>query len=118
LKRIKREREESKVINTKAGHRIWTACNWAVGAWVFGSVGMYQYCQYKRQMEKAGMTRAMEILSKKDMEKKAREARKEKMREERRKAKDQDQDVQLAALAQAKDAKEGGNGGGSWWKPW
>jgi len=81
---------------------------------VFGSVGMYQYCQYRRQMEKEGMTRAMEILNKKDMEKRAREARREKMKEERRKAKDQEQDVQLAALAEAKEA----NGGKSWWKPW
>jgi cytochrome c oxidase assembly protein subunit 20 len=56
----------------------------------------------------------MEILSKKDMEKKAREARREKMREDRRKAKDQEQDAQLAALAEAKEA----NGGKSWWKPW
>lgn len=64
------------------------------------------------------MTRAMEILSKKDMEKKAREARRDKMREERRKAKDQEQDQQFAALAEAKEVKEGGNAGKSWWKPW
>lgn len=79
-----------------------------------GSVGMYQYCQYKRQMEKEGMTRAMEILSKKDMEKKAREARREKIREERRKNKDQEQDAQIAALAEAKQNQ----GGKSWWKVW
>jgi len=84
---------------------------------VFGSLGMYQYCQYKRQMEKEGMTRAMEILSKKDMEKKAREARREKAREERRKQKDQEQDAQFAAFAEAKAAKDGGNGK-SWWKVW
>lgn len=84
---------------------------------MFGSVGMYQYCQYKRQMEKEGMTRAMEILSRKDMEKKAREARKEKAREERRKNKDQEQDAQFAALAEAKQSKEGDNGK-SWWKVW
>lgn len=78
---------------------------------------MYQYCQYKRQMEKEGMTRAMEILSRKDMEKKAREARRDKVREERRKAKESEQDAQFAALAEKKDAKEGGSGK-SWWKPW
>lgn len=108
--------------NTSIFHtaRIWTACNWAVGAWVFGSVGMYQYCQYKRQMEKEGMTRAMEILSRKDMEKKAKEARREKVREDRRKAKESEQDAQFAALAEAKDAKDGsGSGSGkSWWKVW
>lgn len=78
---------------------------------------MYQYCQYKRQMEKEGMTRAMEILSRKDMEKKAREARRDKVREERRKAKEQEQDAQFAALNDAQQAKSGGEGK-SWWKPW
>lgn len=78
---------------------------------------MYQYCQYKRQMEKEGMTRAMEILSRKDMEKKAKEARREKVREERRKAKEQEQDTQFAALKEAQEAKNGGEGK-SWWKPW
>jgi cytochrome c oxidase assembly protein subunit 20 len=68
-------------------------------------------------MEKEGMTRAMEILSKKDMEKKAREARREKIREERRKNKDQEQDAQIAALAEAKQTKDVGNGK-SWWKVW
>jgi cytochrome c oxidase assembly protein subunit 20 len=67
---------------------------------------MYQYCQYKRQMEKEGMTR--------DMQKKAREARREKIREERRKNKDQEQDAQIAALAEAKQNQ----GGKSWWKVW
>ena len=56
----------------------------------------------------------MEILSKKDMEKKAREARREKIREERRKNKDQEQDAQIAALAEAKQNQ----GGKSWWKVW
>jgi len=57
--------------------------------------------------------RAVEILNKKDNEKRAREARKERMREERRKAKDVEQDAQLAAL---KGAQEGE--GRSWWKVW
>lgn len=58
--------------------------------------------------------RAVEILNQKEMEKRAREARREKAREERRVAKEQEQDAQLAAL---KDAANGG-GGKPWWKVW
>lgn len=78
---------------------------------------MYQYCHYKRQAEKEGMMRAVEILNKKDIEKKAREARKDKIREERRKAKDVEQDAQFAALQDAQSVKPEGSGK-SWWKPW
>lgn len=61
--------------------------------------------------------RAVEILNKKDNEKRAREARKERMKEERRKAKDEEQDQQLAALKDAQALKQEGSGK-SWWKPW
>ena len=63
------------------------------------------------------MMRAVEILNKKDLEKKAREQRREKAREERRAAKDAEQDTQLAALNQAHSAKTDG-GGKPWWKVW
>jgi cytochrome c oxidase assembly protein subunit 20 len=72
---------------------------------------MYQYCQYRRQAEKAGMTRAVEILHKKELEKQARAQRKAKLIEERREAKDKEQDVALANL-QAKSE------GRPWWKVW
>lgn len=78
---------------------------------------MYQYCLYKRQAEKEGMMRAVEILNKKDVEKQARAARKEKAREERRKGKDTELDAQLAALNQAKP-DTGPSGGKAWWKVW
>lgn len=74
---------------------------------------MYQYCNHQRQREKEGMMRAVEILNKKDNEKRAREAR----REARRKAKDEEQDRQLAALKDAQALKQEGSGK-SWWKPW
>lgn len=95
---------------------VWNACSWAVGSFCLGAPVMYQYCMYKRQAEKEGMLRAVEILNKKDVERKAREARKEKAREERRAAKDVEQDAQLAALK----AKTDGGGGGErpWWKVW
>lgn len=90
-----------------------TACNWAVGTFVLGAGGMYQYCLRKRRLEKEGMTRAMEILNRKEVEKKAREQRKEQMREERRAQKDKEQDKKLAAMK--RDAE--GNGK-AWWKVW
>lgn len=82
---------------------------------------MYQYCLYQRQAEKEGMMRAVEILNKKDVEKKAREARKEKVREERRREKEVELDAQFAALNQARPADSGPTGGGggkAWWKVW
>lgn len=78
---------------------------------------MYQYCNHQRQREKEGMMRAVEILNKKDNEKRAREARKERMREDRRKAKDEEQDAQFAALKDAQALKHEGSGK-PWWKPW
>ena len=60
------------------------------------------------------MMRAVEILNKKEVDRKARESRKEKVREERRLAKDKEQDSQLAALSQ----KQAGDSGKPWWKVW
>lgn len=92
---------------------IWKSCNWAVGTFALGSIAMYNYCLFKRQAEKEGMMRAVEILNKKEMEKQAREQRKEKMREERRQAKDKEQDSQIAALNANSDGS-----GKPWWKVW
>lgn len=97
---------------------VWNACSWAVGSFCFSAPVMYQYCYYKRHAEKEGMMRAVEILNRKEGEKKAREQRKEKMKEERRQAKDLEQDAQLAALKEAQGAKAEGGGGRPWWKVW
>lgn len=91
---------------------VWKSCNWAVGTWAAGSLVMYQYCMHRRQAEKEGMTRAMEILNRKEVEKKAREQRKEKMREERREAKEKEQDEKLREL------REKSEGGKPWYKVW
>ncbi|SMY28653.1 unnamed protein product [Zymoseptoria tritici ST99CH_1A5] len=90
---------------------VFKACNWAVGGFVVSSGGQYQYCLYRRQAEKEGMTRAMEILNRKEMEKKAREQRKEQLRKERRETKDQEQDAKLAALKEKAEGKP-------WYKVW
>lgn len=62
--------------------------------------------------------RAVEILNKKDIEKRAREQRKEKAREERRKVKEEEQSAQFAALGEAKGAKLDMGGSRPWWKVW
>lgn len=63
--------------------------------------------------------RAVEILNKKEIEKKAREAYKEKQREERRKLKDMELNEQYAKLREAKDAKSDDGGiSKPWWKVW
>lgn len=90
---------------------VWKSCNWAVGSAALGSIVMYQYCQYRRHAEKAGMTRAVEILHRKEIEKQAREQRKAKLREERREAKDKEQDAKLAELKRNAEGKP-------WWKVW
>lgn len=57
---------------------VFTVCSWAVGAFVFGSFAMHEYCQQKRRMEKAGMHRINAALDEKKvaLEKKREEARK------------------------------------------
>jgi len=61
------------------------------------------------------MNRVMEIMNRKDVEKKARDARREKLREDRREAKEKEQDAQFAALKDTQVAKTDGK---SWWKVW
>ncbi|KAK5114273.1 hypothetical protein LTR62_002524 [Meristemomyces frigidus] len=95
------------------GAAVWTSCSTAVAAFCLSAPAMYQFCHYKRQAEKEGMMRAVEILNKKEVDRKARESRKEKVREERRLAKDKEQDSQLAALSPKAEG-----GGKAWWKVW
>lgn len=65
------------------------------------------------------MMRAVEILNKKEEQKKAREVYKEKQREERRKQKDEELNDQYAKLREAKDAKSDEGGiSKPWWKKW
>ncbi|KAK4960373.1 hypothetical protein LTR10_003268 [Elasticomyces elasticus] len=98
---------------------------------IFG-VGMYQYCLYRRQAEKDGMMRVIDVMNKKDIERKAREQRKEKVREERRRGKDEELDTRIAAMGGKSEGAavggavregggvsgDGGGGGRPWWKVW
>lgn len=91
---------------------VYKACSWAVGTWAAASIGLYNYCLYKRQAEKQGMIRAMQILDTKRLEKQAREERKAALREERRIAKEKELELQY----QATSDKQGG--GRAWYKLW
>lgn len=62
------------------------AANWAAGAFMFGSFAMYQFCQRRRQLEKDGMKRAVQIMDQKRTE---REQRMEEKRAARRREKEE-----------------------------
>ncbi|KAG8529219.1 uncharacterized protein KY384_005854 [Bacidia gigantensis] len=53
---------------------VMTSCNWAVGTFCFGSFLMHEYCQRKRALEKGGMKRAVEVMEKKQTEKRVQSA--------------------------------------------
>ena len=80
---------------------------------------MHEWCSYIRQAEKDGMMRAVDILNKNQIEKKAREAHREKEKEERRLLKEQELDTKYTALREGKDAKAVDGGiSRPWWKVW
>ena len=62
------------------------AANWAVGTFVFTALANYEFCLYRRRLEKAHMKRAVEIIDRKKVEKE--NAAKAK-REERRRLKEE-----------------------------
>jgi cytochrome c oxidase assembly protein subunit 20 len=57
-----------------------------VGTFVFASFANYEFCLYRRRLEKAHMKRAVEIMDRKKAEKEAAEQAK---REERRRLKEE-----------------------------
>ncbi|KAF8859270.1 hypothetical protein BDZ45DRAFT_704375 [Acephala macrosclerotiorum] len=69
------------------GAPIPKAANWAVGTFVFAAFANYEFCLYKRRMEKAYMKRAVEIIDRKKAEK---EAAAKAKRDERRKLKEEE----------------------------
>lgn len=97
---------------------IWRASNLTVLGFVGSSGVQYQFCLYRRQQEKEGMLRAVDILNKKEVEKKAREQQREKAKEERRKLKEAEQDEQFKSLREKNEGSESGGGGGRSWKFW
>ncbi|PMD67596.1 uncharacterized protein K444DRAFT_515054 [Hyaloscypha bicolor E] len=68
------------------GAPIPKAANWAVGTFVFASFANYEFCLYRRKLEKAHMKRAVEIIDRKKAEK---EAAAQAKREERRRLKEE-----------------------------
>ena len=98
---------------------LWSACTWSVWSAVVVSSVMFQWCRYKRSAERDGMMRAVDILNKKEEQKKAREVYKEKQREQRRKLKEDELNEQYTKLREAKDAKSDDGGiSKPWWKVW
>ncbi|KAF1352348.1 hypothetical protein BDV97DRAFT_292984 [Delphinella strobiligena] len=91
---------------------VMVACNWAVGTFCFGSFAMYQYCQYQRLAEKEGMKRAIEIIDRKGLERKQKEARMERARELRRQRKEEE-DNQAYAKLRGEDQQSK-----PWYKVW
>ena len=77
---------------------VFSACNWAVGAFCFSSFAMYQYCTRQRRVEREGMKQAMEIIDRKAIERKQKEARLERARELRRQKKEQEDQETYAKL--------------------
>lgn len=53
------------------GARIGKATNWAFGSFLLGSIAQWEYCQYQVRQEKAGMARVIEVMDRKQAEKKA-----------------------------------------------
>jgi cytochrome c oxidase assembly protein subunit 20 len=47
------------------------AANWAFGAFLLGSVIQWEYCQVQRRKERAAMARVVEVIDRKQAEKKA-----------------------------------------------
>jgi cytochrome c oxidase assembly protein subunit 20 len=65
---------------------VFKACSWAVGTFCFAGIASYEYCHLKRNIEKANMKRAVEII---DFKKAEKEAKMRAAIEERRKAKEE-----------------------------
>ncbi len=83
-----------------------SAANWAVGAFCTVSFGAYQYCLIRRQIEKDGMRRAVEIMDQKRAENQAR-------LEAKRRA-----EAEAAKLAQQEEQRRENERRSQWWKIW
>ena len=57
--------------------------NWAVGTFIFASFANYEFCLYKRHLEKSHMKRAVEIIDRKKVEKEQEMQRKRERKRER-----------------------------------
>ncbi|KAI1409271.1 hypothetical protein F5Y13DRAFT_94438 [Hypoxylon sp. FL1857] len=64
------------------GARIPKAANWAFGAFFLGSITQWEYCRAKRASEKAAIARVVEVMDRKQAEKKAQAAEEERLQRE------------------------------------
>ncbi|KAI1108160.1 hypothetical protein F5Y14DRAFT_108225 [Nemania sp. NC0429] len=64
------------------GAKVPKAANWACGAFVLGSVVQWEYCQAQRRKERAAMARVVEVIDRKQAEKKAEAAEAARLRRE------------------------------------
>ncbi|KAI0205920.1 hypothetical protein F4808DRAFT_184898 [Astrocystis sublimbata] len=55
------------------GARAPKAANWAFGAFFLGSIVQWEYCQAQRRKERAAMARVVEVMDRKQAEKKTQE---------------------------------------------
>ncbi|KAK2004009.1 hypothetical protein LX36DRAFT_650466 [Colletotrichum falcatum] len=62
------------------------AANWAVGSFMAGSTGQFEYCQYLRRQERINMKRTVEVYKETMMEKRRRELEQLKQQQEQRQA--------------------------------
>jgi cytochrome c oxidase assembly protein subunit 20 len=46
------------------------AANWAAGSFVLGSVIQWEVCRYQREQERVAMARVVEVIGRKEAEKK------------------------------------------------
>ena len=81
----------SNQINTKGKARIPKAANWAIGAFLLGSAVRFETCQADRRRERAAVARAVEIIDRKQAEKKERERA---AREAARKRREEQEEVE------------------------
>ncbi|KAI0599743.1 hypothetical protein F4775DRAFT_107875 [Biscogniauxia sp. FL1348] len=64
------------------GARIPKAANWAFGSFLLGSIIQWEYCQAQRMKERAAMARVVEVIDRKQAEKKAKMAEALRIKEE------------------------------------
>ncbi|KAI1136511.1 hypothetical protein F5Y05DRAFT_110592 [Hypoxylon sp. FL0543] len=64
------------------GGRVPRAANWAFGAFFIGSIIQWEYCRAQRANEKAAMARVVEVIDRKQAEKKARDAEAARLKQE------------------------------------
>ncbi|KAF2862171.1 hypothetical protein K470DRAFT_194295, partial [Piedraia hortae CBS 480.64] len=74
---------------------VWTSCCWASGGFIGISSLSYVYCKYRRNREKEGMMRAVEVLNRNEQ---GVNRKREKVREERRAEKEKELDRKFAEV--------------------